>query len=199
MKITIRTLPHFFVEEDKIITSLFEEKLDCLFLYKPHSSPVYLERLLTLIPKQYYKNIVTYNHFYIQEEFRLSGIVLNEECPNEPIPYKGVKGCCCSTVEELIEKKKKLDFLIFGPFPQNIQSSKSPIMEEYKAAKSKGLIDKKVFAYGDIDLNNAKFFDDCGFGGIELSDLFWKNFDDKFDIHYKSIIDNFKKIKESID
>ena len=41
MKLVLITKPTFFVEEDKIIASLFEEGLDNLHLYKPDSSPMY--------------------------------------------------------------------------------------------------------------------------------------------------------------
>lgn len=37
------TQPTFFVEEDKILSSLFEEGLDILHLHKPDSSPMYAE------------------------------------------------------------------------------------------------------------------------------------------------------------
>lgn len=56
MKLIVVTAPTFFVEEDKIITALFEEGLDILHLRKPENSlPMYSERLLTLIPAKYHK------------------------------------------------------------------------------------------------------------------------------------------------
>ena len=57
MKLVVMTQPTFFVEEDKILTSLFDEGLDCLHLYKSNASPMYSERLLTLIPNEYYNKI----------------------------------------------------------------------------------------------------------------------------------------------
>ena len=50
MKLIVLTDPGFFVEEDKILTTLFDEGLDILHLRKPGSEPVYCERLLSLIP-----------------------------------------------------------------------------------------------------------------------------------------------------
>ena len=49
MKLIVLTEPGFFIEEDKILTSLFEEGLDTLHLRKPDSEPVYCERLLSQI------------------------------------------------------------------------------------------------------------------------------------------------------
>ena len=63
MKLVLMTQPTFFVEEDKILTSLFEEGLDNLHLYKPGSEPIYSERLLTLLPDDYYKKITVHDNF----------------------------------------------------------------------------------------------------------------------------------------
>ena len=52
MKLIIMTKATFFVEEDKILTTLFEEGLENLHLYKPNSEPVFSERLLTLLPDE---------------------------------------------------------------------------------------------------------------------------------------------------
>ena len=41
MKLVIMTRSTFFVEEDKILTTLFEEGMESLHLYKPDSEPVY--------------------------------------------------------------------------------------------------------------------------------------------------------------
>ena len=51
MKLILITPPTYFVEEDKIITALFEEGLDTLHLRKPGTAPMFAERLLTLIPR----------------------------------------------------------------------------------------------------------------------------------------------------
>ena len=51
MKLILLTCPEFFVEEDKILTTLFEEGLDILHLRKPNSEPVFCERLLSLMPE----------------------------------------------------------------------------------------------------------------------------------------------------
>lgn len=41
MKLVVMTKPTFFVEEDKILATLFDEGMDNLHLYKPDSSPMY--------------------------------------------------------------------------------------------------------------------------------------------------------------
>ena len=84
MKLILITPPTFFVEEDKIITALFEEGLDILHLRKPDSAPMYAERLLTLIPEQFHKRIVVHENFYLKDEYKLKGIHLNSRNPNIP-------------------------------------------------------------------------------------------------------------------
>lgn len=88
MKLIVVTAPTFFVEEDKIITALFEEGLDILHLRKPETPAMYSERLLTLIPQKYHKAHHTHEHFYLQEEFSLMGIHLNTRNPKEPHVFR---------------------------------------------------------------------------------------------------------------
>ena len=68
MKLILMTRPDFFVEESQIITALFDEGLELLHVRKPDSEPVYSERLLSLIPENYHKNIVVHDHFYLKGE-----------------------------------------------------------------------------------------------------------------------------------
>ena len=72
MKLAVSTKPTFFIEEDKIITRLFDEGLDYLFLYKEYPHPQFMERLLNLIPKKYHKRIFTCNNRLMQE-YKLAG------------------------------------------------------------------------------------------------------------------------------
>ena len=44
MKLVIMTKSTFFVEEDKILSALFEQGMESLHLYKPGASPMYAER-----------------------------------------------------------------------------------------------------------------------------------------------------------
>ena len=107
MKLLLLSSPNFFVEEDKILATLFEEGLDILHLRKPHSEPVYCERLLTLLPQKYHQRIVTNDHFYLKEEFDLMGIHLSERNPEIPHGYKGVTTQTRYSLEELADAKTK--------------------------------------------------------------------------------------------
>ena len=101
MKLILITRPTYFVEEDKIITTLFDEGLDYLHLRKPDTAPVYAERLLTLIPEKYRKRIVVHGHFYLKEEYNLKGIHLNHRNPIAPDNYTGQISTSCHSLEEV--------------------------------------------------------------------------------------------------
>ena len=175
MKLIVVTAPTFFVEEDKIITALFEEGLDILHLRKPETPAMYSERLLTLIPEKYHRRIVTHEHFYLKEEFDLMGIHLNTRNPHEPHDYSGHVSYTCHSVEEVKSKK------------------------QLRAAGKERIIDTKVMALGGITPDNILEIKDFGFGGaVVLGDL-WNKFNVCTDRDYLGVIRHFKKLKEMAD
>ena len=89
MKLVIMTKSTFFVEEDKILATLFDEGMENLHLYKPGSSPLYSERLLTLLPEDYYTKITVHDHFYLKDEYDLGGIHIDSSAMEVPNGYKG--------------------------------------------------------------------------------------------------------------
>ena len=202
MKLILITSPTYFVEEDKIITSLFEEGLDILHLRKPDTAPMFAERLLTLIPEQYHKRIVVHGHFYLKEEFRLKGIHLNLRNPNAPDHYKGHISCSCHSLEEVKERKRNYDYVFMSPVfdsisKQNYNAQYSP--EEIKKAHKQGIIDKKVYALGGIDVHNIKEVKKYGFGGAAVMGAIWQKFDTCCDRDYSQIIEHFRKLKKLAD
>lgn len=202
MKLILITSPTYFVEEDKIITSLFEEGLDILHLRKPDTAPMYAERLLTLIPEQYHKRIVVHGHFYLKEEFRLKGIHLNLRNPNAPDNYKGHISCSCHSLEEVKERKRNYDYVFMSPVfdsisKQDYNAQYSP--EEIKKAHKQGIIDKKVYALGGIDVHNIKEVKKYGFGGAAVMGAIWQKFDTCCDRDYSQIIEHFRKLKKLAD
>ena len=111
MKLVILTKSTFFVEEDKILSALFEEGLDNLHLYKPGSSPMYCERLLSLLPRSSYGNITVHEHFYLKNEYHLSGIHLDNSQDEVPAGYKGRMGISCNDITRLRQTKKQADYV----------------------------------------------------------------------------------------
>lgn len=202
MKLIVITTPTFFIEEDKILTTLFEEGLDYLHLRKPDTAPMFSERLLTLIPEQYRKRIVTHDHFYLKEEFNLMGIHLNHRNPNPPENYRGHISCSCHSLEEVKSRKIPCNYVFMSPIfdsisKQNYLSTYSA--EEIRQASKDGIIDKKVIALGGIDAGNIPLIKDYGFGGAAILGDLWNRFDTRINRDYKELIEHFRELKKLAD
>ena len=202
MKLIVITTPTFFIEEDKILTTLFEEGLDYLHLRKPDTAPMFSERLLTLIPEQYRKRIVTHDHFYLKEEFNLMGIHLNHRNPNPPENYRGPISCSCHSLEEVKSRKSPCNYVFMSPIfdsisKQNYLSTYSA--EEIRQASKDGIIDKKVIALGGIDAGNIPLIKDYGFGGAAILGDLWNRFDTRINRDYKELIEHFRELKKLAD
>lgn len=199
MKLIVLTTPTFFVEENQIITALFEEGLEILHLRKPDTAPMYSERLLTLIPEEYHKRIVTHDHFYLKEEFNLMGIHLNSRNPREPDGYKGQVSCSCHSIKETKTEKELCNYVFMSPVFDSISkeeyhSAYSP--EEIRQAVNEKIIDKRVMALGGICAENIPQIKDYGFGGAVILGDLWKRFDACNNRDYKEIITHFRRLKK---
>ena len=202
MKLIVVTAPTFFVEEDKIITALFEEGLDILHLRKPETPAMYSERLLTLIPQKYHKRIITHEHFYLQEEFSLMGIHLNTRNPKEPHDYSGHISCTCHSLDEVRNKKHFYDYLFLSPIYNCITKTgvtSGFTAEELRQAEKSKIIDSKVMALGGISSDNILEIKDYGFGGAVIMGDLWNKFNACTDRDYLEVIRHFKKLKEMAD
>jgi len=201
MKLIILTKPTFFVEENQILTALFEEGLENLHLYKPHSEPVYSERLLTLINDEYYRKITVHDHFYLREEYGLHGIHLDTANAELPYGYRGNVSRTCHAIDELREAKKKSSYV----FLQNIYDSQSnPLdrqsftLSELESAERQGLIDRKVYAMGGINLDNIRLMRDLGFGGVVICGDLWNRFNIHHEQDFKELIAHFQKLQKAV-
>lgn len=201
MKLVVMTQPTFFVEEDKILTSLFEEGMDSLHLYKPDSSPMYSERLLTLLPEEYYSKITVHDNFYLKEEYKLRGIHIDSESADIPKGFKGHISRTCTRLEKLKEAKRNVDYVflkyIFDSQSEPEQSSCFSF-EELKEASRKGLIDRHVYALGGMNLDNIKIAKDLGFGGVVISGDLWNRFNIHEQLDYQALIDHYEKLTKAV-
>ena len=201
MKLIVMTKSTFFVEEDKILSSLFEEGLENLHLYKPGSEPMYSERLLTLLPEDCYKRITVHDHFYLKEEYRLRGIHLNSAGAEMPAGYKGKVSRTCRRIEELKEAKKLSDYV----FLQNIFDSQTNpddrqtfSEEQLRQAARQGLIDKHVYALGGMNIDNVRMTKDLGFGGVVICGDLWNRFNIHSETDFKELIAHFQKLRKAV-
>ena len=169
----------FFVEEDKILTALFEEGLDNLHLYKPMSEPVYSERLLTLLSEDYYKRITVHEHFYLREEYGLKGIHLEHPDDELPYGYRGHVSRTCTALSQLREAKKNSKYVFLKSLfnsHSNPADRQSFTKKELEEASRQGLIDRHVYALGGVSLDNISQIADWGFGGVVVCGDLWNRF-----------------------
>lgn len=200
MKLIIMTQPTYFVEEDKILSALFDEGLDILHINKPESEPLYAERLLTLLPKSTYSHISVHQHYYLKQEYDLWGIHVDD--PREPVPDGFRRHVTRSTanIEDLKDMKKHCDYVmlhsLFDSLHDSVRASLTvPQMEE---ARRRGLIDKKVYALGGMSLESVQMAKDLGFGGVVICGDLWNRFSIHNEINFHGLIEHFKKLRKAV-
>ena len=201
MKLALMTQPTFFVEEDKILTSLFEEGLENLHLFKPDSEPIYSERLLTLLSDEYYKRITVHDNYYLKEEYKLRGIHIDDETTPAPKGFKGHVSRTCTHLELLKEAKRGADYVvlkyIFDSQTEHDQKA-TFTMDQLREASRHGLIDRHVYALGGMNLDNVRMARDLGFGGIMISGDIWNRFNIHNELDYRALIDHFVKLRKAV-
>jgi thiamine-phosphate pyrophosphorylase len=71
-------------------------------------------------------------------------------------------------------------------------------MEELQEASRQGLIDKKVYALGGMNLGNIKVARDLGFGGVVICGDLWNRFDIHNQQDYRELISHFEKLRKAV-
>lgn len=197
MKLVIMTKPTFFVEEDKILAALFDEGMDNLHLHKPGASPLYSERLLSLLPDAYYKKIAVHENFYLKNEYNLAGIHLESPDDVPPAGYKGRITRSCTAIDRLKEAKKGADYVFLKNIFGNTEEQSLP-MQQIEDAARRGLIDKRVYALGGMSIDNMKIAKDYGFGGMVVCSDLWNRFDIHTEADFKPLIAHFERLRKAI-
>ena len=187
MKLAVATSPHFFVEENTILQSLFEEGLDLLYVSKPESEPIYCERLLSLMPSKWYNRIVAADHFYLKNEYGLKGVHLSSRNPELPVGYRGFHSTDCD-LYTLESRVTEADHVVLDVNPTILHR-----------AKADHLISHKVYARGIHSMDEFYAVQESGFGGAVLDDVLWSKFDfhESSDFHdLMTLFRQFRKIAD---
>ena len=170
MKLVILTQPTFFVEEDKIITALFDEGMDMLHLQKPNS------------------------------EFDLKGIHIDNPDTPTPAEFKRNVTRSTYRISDLKEMKKKCDYVclhsLFDSLHGNMKASLT--IQEMEQARDKGLIDKHVYALGGMSIENIRMAKELGFGGVCICGDLWNRFSIQHELNFKELIDHFRKLRKAV-
>jgi len=200
MKLVIMTKSTFFVEEDKILTSLFEEGMDNLHLNKPGQAPMYSERLLTLLSEDDYSKITVHDHFYLKSEYKLKGIHIEDPFEKAPDGYRGNVTRTCTRLEDLKAAKKQANYVFLRPVFDSLrkESKAGFTMDELKEAARQGLIDKKVYATGGMNIENIRIAKDLGFGGVVVCSDLWNRFDIHHERDYRELIAHFERLYKAV-
>ena len=199
MKIVLMTKSTFFVEEDKILTALFDEGLDNLHLNKPGAAPVYTERLLTLLPDDIYGKTTVHEHFYLKEEYGLRGIHLDDASSPLPEGYKGKYSRTCFNIDDIREARRKTEYVFLKDTFAACEDAHANELHNARLdrAASLGLIDKKVYAFGGVNIDNIRMAKELGFGGIVICSDLWNRFDIHHQRDYKELISHFERIRKA--
>lgn len=199
MKLILMTQPAFFVEEDKILASLFDEGLDNLHLNKPGTSPMYSERLLMLLPEESYGRITVHSHYYLKEEYKLRGIHINDTTAQPPANYRGRVSRTCHKADELREAKRNADYVFLANAFANGGNPAAYTNDELVNAARRGLIDGKVYALGGINGETIRAARDMGFGGVVVCDDLWSRFDIHHGQDFKELMQHFKRLRKAVE
>ncbi len=202
MKLIILTKSTYFVEEDKIISTLFDNGMETLHLFKPETPPMYAERLLSLLPEHTHRRICVHDHFYLKSEYDLAGIHLDQLSDMPPYGYKGNVSRSCERLDSLKEAKKKSKYVFLKNIFNCIEfpSDKATFsLNQLQEASKRGLIDKHVYAMGGMSLDNVKIAKDLGFGGVVICGDLWQHFNIHQQNDYKDLLLHFEKLRKAID
>ncbi len=200
MKLVILTKSTFFVEEDKVLAALFDEGMDNLHLYKPGSSSIFSERLLSLLPAEHHRKITIHDHFQLTQSYHLAGIHLDTPNRIAPEGYRGRISCTCTDLFKLREMRKHADYVFLKNIFDCIETKDEtatftiPQLEEAAAA---GMINKKTYALGGITPENMSIMRSLGFGGVVVCGDLWNRFDVHSETDFKNIVTHFTRLRKA--
>ena len=81
---------------------------------------------------------------------------------------------------------------------QTVESEKQSFTaEELQEASRQGLIDRKVFALGGMNIDNIKYAKDLGFGGVVICGDLWNRFDIHNELDYKELLLHFERLRKA--
>ena len=135
-----------------------------------------------------------------QKHLCLEDRIYIENKLNEGASFKDIAKYLCkdpTTISK--EVKKRSDYI----FLKDTFTSLNPeggtfVSDKLEQASDMGMIDKKTYAYGGVNIENIKLAKELGFGGVVVDDDLW----DKFDIHhqldYKELISHYERLAKAV-
>lgn len=171
------TSPEFISDEADKINLLFEVGIRRLHLRKPDATSEDVARLVAQIDEQWYDKISVHYHFDVAEAFSLGGVHLSGRTPEAPKRWSGLISASCHTLEEVAQKKRRLDYCFLSPIFDSISKigyESAFDIEQLQVARDNQLIDNKVIALGGVSEENLDTIKKLGFGGYAILGALWR-------------------------
>jgi hypothetical protein len=144
---------------------------------------------------------VVHEHFRLKNEYDLAGIHLNR--PTEFVP-NGIKGKVSRTCEDLSllkDMKKSSNYVFLRRIFSCTGDAEKPSsfsVKQLEEAADKGLIDKRVYALGGIDIDNVRMAKELGFGGVVVCSDLWKRFDIHNGTDFRDLLALFRNYQKVV-
>ncbi|MCD8290192.1 MAG: thiamine phosphate synthase [Prevotella sp.] len=176
---TIIITQPFFVEDEaeRITEFLRNGSCDYIHIRKPWAECVDVERLLRAIPAELHCRLTLHDHFELAGKYLLHGLHTNSRNPSVPSGFKGCVSRSLHSIDEVEKLKSGYSFVSLSPIFDSISkrgylSAFTP--EQLAVARTKGIIDEKVFALGGVTFALLPTVREMGFGGAMILGAAWR-------------------------
>jgi thiamine-phosphate pyrophosphorylase len=183
MQLVVITHEALFAGEAYALNRLFERGMAALHLRKPEASEEELRRLLQQVHPEFHGRIVLHDGFALAGSFRVRGVHLNRRNPVRPQQAVTSLSRSCHSLEE-VEQSGDFSYVLLSPIFNSISKkgyAQAFTEKELLAAKTKGVIGKKVIALGGISAATIPLAAAYGFGGVAVLGALWGDYPQRKD------------------
>lgn len=173
-------------DEQKIISQLFDERLEIFHLRKKEYAETDLRRFIEELPAVHFKNIVLHSHYHLAAEYGFKGIHVPVHFKGQ-VP-KGTLSISFHSVEEIQKFGMQFDYGFLGPIFDSI--SKDGYMGNIDLKEVAAFLKhrkEKIIALGGIDEDKIEIVQNSRFSGIALLGAIWQS---------KDPVEKYKQIRK---